>query len=106
MATRVPERHGGGRFRSALPDHLGEARGQALGQSNARLQQASSAAVTTLLKLMVSPEAPPTTRVRAAQTVVELAHKSFELDNLELRLAHLEETAGQDSNQPHSSGKR
>jgi hypothetical protein len=82
-------------FRSAYL----EARGQALGQSNARLQQATSAAVTTLLKLMVSPEAPPATRVRAAQSVVELAQKSFELDNLELRLARLEESAGRDSDQ-------
>jgi hypothetical protein len=88
-------------FRSAYL----EARGQALGQSNARLQQATSAAVTTLLKLMVSPEAPPATRVRAAQSVVELAQKSFELDNLELRLARLEESAGQDSNQLRSGGK-
>ena len=76
---------------------------QALGQSNARLQQATSAAVTTLLKLMVSPEAPPATRVRAAQSVVELAQKSFELDNLELRLARLETAAMEDSN--HSSGR-
>lgn len=67
---------------------------------------ATSAAVTTLLKLMVSPEAPPATRVSAAQSVVELAQKSFELDNLELRLARLEDTAGQDSNQQRGSGKR
>jgi hypothetical protein len=74
-----------------------EARGQALGQSNARLQQATSAAVTTLLKLMVSPESPAATRVRAAQCVLELAQKGFELDNLELRLAHLEAAARGDS---------
>jgi hypothetical protein len=67
-----------------------EARGLAVGQSNARLQQATSAAVTTLLKLMVGPEVPASTRVRAAQCVVELAHKGFELDNLELRISQLE----------------
>ena len=70
-----------------------EARGQAVGQSNARLQQATSAAVTTLLKLMVGPEVPASTRVRAAQCVVELAHKGFELDNLELRISQLEAKA-------------
>jgi len=84
-------------FRSAYL----EARGQALGQSNARLQQATGAAVTTLLKLMVSPDAPAATRVRAAQCVVELAQKGFELDNLELRLARLEEAAAEDAHQSH-----
>jgi transposase-like protein len=83
-----------------------EARGQALGQSNARLQQATSAAVTTLLKLMVSPEAPPATRVRAAQCVVELAQKGFELDNLELRPARLEASAAEDPNHQRSGGWR
>lgn len=78
-----------------------EARGQALGQSNARLQQAASAAVTTLLKLMLSPDAPAATRVRAAQSVVELAQKGFELDSLELRLSRLEAAASQDSNDSH-----
>jgi hypothetical protein len=57
------------------------------------LQQATSAAVTTLLKLMVSPDAPASTRVRAAQCVVELAHKGFELDNLEVRISQLEAKA-------------
>ena len=84
-------------FRSAYL----EARGQALGQCNARLQQATGAAVTTLLKLMVSPDAPAATRVRAAQCVVELAQKGFELDNLELRLARLEEAAAEDAHQSH-----
>ena len=89
-------------FRSAYL----EARGQVLSQSNARLQQATSAAVTTLLKLMVSPDAPAATRVRAAQCVVELAHKGFELDNLELRLARLEAAAGEDSNHQRSGARR
>jgi transposase-like protein len=77
---RVPE------FRAAYQ----EARGQLMGQANARLQQSTGAAVTTLWKLMVSPEVPASTRVRAAQCVVELAQKGFELDNLELRILQLE----------------
>ena len=76
-----------------------EARGQVLSQSNARLQQATGAAVTTLLKVMVSPDAAAATRVRAAQSVVELAHKGFELDSLEVRLSRLEAAAGEDANQ-------
>jgi transposase-like protein len=67
-----------------------DARGHMMGQSNARLQQATSPAVTTLLKLMVSPDAPASARVRAAQCVVELAHKGYEQDNLELRISQLE----------------
>ena len=38
---------------------LREARRTALSQSNARLQQASSAAVSTVLKIMLDPKAPP-----------------------------------------------
>src|SRR3954452_18323257 len=43
-----------------------EARRAAVSQSNARLQQASSAAVSTLVKIMVDPSAPASSRVRAA----------------------------------------
>ena len=42
------------------------ARRQAYGQSISRLQQGSTAAATTLLKVMVDPTTPPSTRVRAA----------------------------------------
>ncbi len=44
-----------------------EAGRAAFGQSIARLQQASTAAVSTLLKIMVDPNAPASTRVRAAE---------------------------------------
>jgi hypothetical protein len=50
-----------------------EARRAAFGQSIARLQQASTAAVSTLLKIMVDPAAPPSTRVRAADGVLDHA---------------------------------
>ena len=49
-----------------------EARRAAFRQSIARLQQASGAAVSTLLKIMVDTTAPHSTRVRAADSV--LAH--------------------------------
>src|SRR5437868_985204 len=67
-------------FKAAYND----ARGQMMSQANARLQQGTSPAVTTLLKLMISPDTPASARVRAAQCVVELAHKGYEQDNLEL----------------------
>ncbi len=47
-----------------------EARRAAFGQSVARLQQASSAAVSTLLKVMVDPNSPASTKVRAADSVL------------------------------------
>jgi hypothetical protein len=49
-----------------------EARRDAFRQSVARLQQASGAAVTTLLKIMMDGSAPASTRLRAADIV--LAH--------------------------------
>jgi transposase-like protein len=45
---------------------LRQARRDAYSQSIGRLQQATSAAVSTLLKTMVDPGTPPSTKVRAA----------------------------------------
>jgi hypothetical protein len=47
-----------------------EARRAAHGQSIARLQQATSAAVSTLLKVMVDAGTPASTKVRAADSVL------------------------------------
>ena len=59
----------------------------------ARLQQASSAAVTTLLKIMVDQAAPAASRVRAADSVLEHAAKAIELEDIEVRLSDLERAA-------------
>jgi hypothetical protein len=45
-----------------------QARRDAYAQSIARMQQAASAAVSTLLKIMIDSNAPASTRVRAADT--------------------------------------
>jgi transposase-like protein len=66
------------------------ARRVAFGQSVARLQQASSAAVSTLLKVMVDPNTPASTRVRAADSVLSLTAKTIELDDIGARLTELE----------------
>ena len=50
-----------------------KARRDAYGQAVARLQQACSAAVSTLLKIMVDPNAPAASRVRAADCVQGIA---------------------------------
>lgn len=70
------------------------ARRAAFGQSIARLQQAASAAVTVLLKVMVDPEAPAASRVRAADCVLERAVKAIEVEDIEARVAELERSAG------------
>ena len=71
-----------------------EARRTAFRQSVARLQQASSAAVTTLLKVMVDPATPASTKVRAADSVLDHSAKAIELEDIEARVAELERAAG------------
>jgi transposase-like protein len=62
-----------------------EARRAAVSQSNARLQQATSAAVSTLLKVMVDPNAPAAARVRAADCVLDHAKHATENEDIEVR---------------------
>ena len=71
-----------------------EARRAAVSQSNARMQQASSAAVSTLLKIMVDTSAPAAARVRAADRILDRARQAIEIDDIEVRLAALEQAAG------------
>jgi hypothetical protein len=54
------------------------------------LQQASTAAVSTLLKIMIDPSSPASTRVRAADSVLNHAAKAIELEDIEARVAQLE----------------
>ena len=69
------------------------ARRAAYSQSTARLQQASSAAVSTLLKLMVDGTTPASTRARAAECVLNHGAKAIELEDIEARVAELERAA-------------
>jgi transposase-like protein len=70
-----------------------EARRLAFSQSIARLQQGTSAAATTLLKIMLDVNAPASTRVRAADSVLDHAAKAIEIEDLEARVAALEATS-------------
>ena len=70
-----------------------EARRAAFGQSIARLQQASSAAVSTLLKVMIDPNSPASTRVRAADSILGHAAKAIEIEDIEVHVAELEAAA-------------
>jgi hypothetical protein len=70
-----------------------EARRLAYSQSIARLQQASSAAAATFLKLMVDPNVPAAVRLRAADCVFAHAAKAIEIEDIEARVAVLEAAA-------------
>src|ERR1019366_3474933 len=71
-------------------DAYRKARRAAFSQSIARLQQATTAAVSTLLKVMVDPNTPASTRVRAADSVLDHSAKSIEIEDIEARVAELE----------------
>jgi transposase-like protein len=62
----------------------------AFGQSIARLHQLTSAAVTTLGKVMLEPGTPPATRVRAADSILDHTTKAIEIESIEARVAELE----------------
>ena len=67
-----------------------QARRDAFGQSIGRLQHAASAAASVLLKVMLDPNAPASSRIRAADSVLDHAAKAIELDDIEVRLSELE----------------
>jgi hypothetical protein len=65
----------------------------AFGQSIARLHQMTTAAVSTLGKVMLDPATPPATRVRAADSILNHTTKAIEIEDVEARVAALEEAA-------------
>jgi hypothetical protein len=69
-----------------------QARREAFGQAVSRLQQGTAAA-TTLLKIMIDPAAPASVRVRAADSVFNHAAKAIEIEDIEARVAALEQAA-------------
>ena len=70
-----------------------EARRATMYQSNARMQQASSAAVSALLKVMVDPSSPASARLRAADCILARGNQGLESEDLHVRLAALERSA-------------
>lgn len=71
-----------------------EAKRAAFSQSIARLHQMSGAAASTLGKVMVDPNTPPATRVRAADSILNHTAKAIEIEDIEARVSELERTAG------------
>jgi hypothetical protein len=78
---------------SEFRDAYLKARREAVGQSIARMQQATGAATITVLKLMTDPNAPAAVRLRAAECVFAHAIKGIELEDIETRLTELERAA-------------
>jgi len=70
-----------------------QARRECFSQSVARLQQMAGAAVTTLGKIMVDPNAPAASRVRAADSILDHAAKAAEIEDVEVRVSELERAA-------------
>jgi hypothetical protein len=77
-----------------------EARRAAVSQSNARAQQASSAAVSVLMKTMVDVNVPPAVRTRAAFHILSLSNQSIATEDIGARVAALEQA----SNRPPQDG--
>src|ERR1700682_2261674 len=68
------------------------ARREVVEQAYARAQQNSGAATSVLLKLMVDPATPASSRIRAALAIFDLSREALDLD-IETRVSELERVA-------------
>jgi len=73
-----------------------KAKREVVSQAMARLQQATSAAGATILKLMTDPSVPAAVRLRAAEAVFGLSIKGIETEDILERLAALEQANAND----------
>lgn len=78
---------------------LRAARNEAFGAALASVQQAAVEAVQTLRGVMADPDTPPSSRVAAARSVLDIALKAHDLQEIEERLAALEEKLGEGDGQ-------
>jgi hypothetical protein len=77
-----------------------QARHEAFSQSMRRLQQGANPAVGTLFRIMADAGTPASSRVRAAQCVLELCRNNIEFEDIEVRLARLESLSSNGIPQP------
>ena len=75
----------------AFQEEYRAARRQAVQQAVTAVQRITSTAVATLEGIMNDATAPPASRVTAARVVLDTALKAVELEDLEQRIAALEE---------------
>jgi len=66
------------------------ARHKVVGHAVAQLQSATSEAVSTIFKIMTDSKIKANIRLNAAKSIMELALKSVETEELEIRLTELE----------------
>ena len=60
-------------------------------QTISRIQGASGKAVDALVEILTDGDCPPSTRVSAARTILEMTHKSIEIEDLQERLDAIED---------------
>jgi len=70
------------------------AKREALSHTIHTLQRTTPLALATLVRVMQDTDAPTGSRVAAARTVFELAFRAVELEDLDARIAALEQAAG------------
>ena len=70
-----------------------EARRMAYSQAVAKLQLGTTAAATTLLKVMLDQGTPASVRVRAAECIMNHSAKAIEIEDVETRVTELERAA-------------
>jgi transposase len=68
-----------------------EARKRAMNQTISQLQQTTTDAVETLKTIMNDADASASSRVTAAKTVLEMAFKAFELNDLAAKVEEMEQ---------------
>ena len=67
-----------------------EAKREMFSQSLARLQNASPAAVSTIIKLTLDASTPAATKLRAAESILDRAAKAMETEDIQARLTAVE----------------
>jgi hypothetical protein len=67
-----------------------KARRAAFAQAVARLTQASGAAASMLVKMMLDPATPPSVRARVTDSVLAHCGKFMEIDDIEARVSEIE----------------
>jgi hypothetical protein len=72
-----------------------QAKRDAYKQSIARMHHLSNAAVSTLGKVMLDPVTPASTRVRAADSILNHTAKAIEIEDMEARVSELERAANE-----------
>lgn len=74
----------------AFKEAYRDAKRKAMEQVTTSLQQASIEAVEVLKNVMNDEQAPPSSRIQAARTVLDNAYKGIELDDLTERIEEVE----------------